>query len=287
MPNLTQAQREALDILQSADVPLSAAQVARWWPTLGALPGSPPEVVAAHGRALAPLLGSGAPGKYSRSDRAAIELAMAGFPCPVLREVVLRVGGFKKLLADQPHTRRPLAEDERAYGVLVPDKDVERRSALITEHLSEQLITEAPPQVLTVLDTVNAAFMGKQLPNEEVADVAAVLGGDEALAVTFLALGQVIAEFWGLGSFAHRIVSLAKPAYLAALLQATVSLVGTEDLAGICTMAGWLSVSQVLGMVCVARAYGKEAGEAMADTTSQLREFLGHLLDSWPFEQPS
>lgn len=112
----------------------------RHWRTLGALPGSPPAQVVEHAQALAPLLGPGAPGRYSREERAAVGLAAAGFPCPALPEVVFRLGRW-----DMWANLSPLVAgaDER------PPAEIDVQGATITGRFRLSAVEANGEQALT------------------------------------------------------------------------------------------------------------------------------------------
>lgn len=270
--------------LGAAGVPMSDAQLSRWWPSLGALPGTSVGVVE-HAQALLPLLGRGTAGRYSTTDRAAIGLARAGYPCPVLREVVGRLSGVAEWAKDEQPGSHELSEWETGYGVLVPDKATEQTAAsafgVVGGPWDDLFEAAAMTGWFSMVETLVHAFKGGDVPAGEIGDLGRFAGG--ARPATFLTRWLQATGRNGAGRVIASFVRRARPWYLVALVRmASEAVEDPRALDAVCALTAVMLYSQVGGIVLLAL----DAAKSPAEARSTAHELLGQFLDLDSVERP-
>jgi len=293
MPTLTKAQRKAFQALHDAGVGLTPKQLSQWWARLGPVPGATAETIVEHGRALLPLLGKGgdrSAGAFSMLDRAAIGLARAGYPCPALPEVVLRLSGMAEWATEAPPGSSTLSEWEASHGVLLPDKTTERIAARAFEFVGkpgdQRFEDAASVGWFSMIETLVHAIRGGEVPADEIDELTPVIGS-KRLATDLMGWLRSTGHN-GTGREVAAFVRLAQPWYLAALVRTASDMASRygndQALDAICAVAAILLYIQVSGLVLAGLEGCKNLPTARATLHELLSPFLNvaHLLPSAP-----
>jgi hypothetical protein len=148
-------------------------------------------------------------------------------------------------------------------GPLVPPSgngqlaDFERLSAVaykVAPDVVDEAIGKGALSFFTNMDTLMASALGWKAPDDEIAPLAPMAGGDESVARVVLGVLRNMATRHGLGGTTRRLIESVRPEVLAGLVQNAAAHCTDDDfdLSGLCAIAGVLACSQVAGLLGVA-----------------------------------